>query len=85
MRPPEWVDAQYLILLEDGPNPPTAIICKRVTVLAEKSVDPRNASVPRVLQILECQTTILRIGFLALKGILRPNSLRINKFTLPGL
>ena len=53
MSPPEWVDAQYLILLEDGPNSPTTIIRERVTVLAEKSVDTGNASVPRIFEILE--------------------------------
>mmetsp|Transcript_39127 Transcript_39127/g.70495 ORF Transcript_39127/g.70495 Transcript_39127/m.70495 type:complete len:457 (+) Transcript_39127:2263-3633(+) len=83
--PPEGVHTKNLVLLEDGPDTPTPIVGQGVPVLAEEGIDTRNTTIPRILQILERQSSILRIGLLALQCILCPHTLRVHKLTLPGL
>lgn len=45
----------YLVLLEIRPDPPALVVGKGMPVLLEEGVDARNASIPRVLQILQRQ------------------------------
>lgn len=51
----------------------------------EEGVDPRDSSVPRVLQVFKGQATVLCIRVLTLKSILGPDALRVNKLSLPRL
>ena len=53
MSPPEGIDAKDLVLFEDGPNSPASIVGKSVPILAKEGVDTRNASVPRIFEILQ--------------------------------
>lgn len=54
-------------------------------VLLEQGVDPWDAAVPRVLQVLQRQTPVLGIGLLTLQPVLRPHSLAVDELTLPRL
>ena len=49
----------------------------------EECVDARNAAVPGILQVLECEAAVLRIGLLALERILSPHALRVDELGLP--
>ena len=73
----------YLVRFEFSPDPPALVISQRMSVLLKESVNPRNASVPRILQVLQSQSSVLCIGLLSLQSILCPNSLRVNEFTVP--
>lgn len=54
-------------------------------ILLEERIDTWNASVPTVLQILQCESSVLRIGFLSFQSILSPHTLRIYELWLPRL
>ena len=56
-----------------------------MSVLLEQRIDTWNASVPTVLQILQCESPVLCIGFLSLQCILSPHTLRVNELRLPWL
>jgi hypothetical protein len=64
---------------------PAFVISQSKSVLLEKGIYSGNTMVPRLLQIIKCQPSILRLRFLSFQRIFRPNSLRINKLALPGL
>ena len=54
-------------------------------ILLEQGVDPRNSSIPRVLEVFQRQSPILSVGLLALQRVLRPHPLTIDELALPGL
>lgn len=56
-----------------------------MSVLLEQRIDSRNTPVPTVLQILQCESPVLRIGLLSLQSILSPHTLRVNELRLPWL
>mmetsp|Transcript_8069 Transcript_8069/g.26443 ORF Transcript_8069/g.26443 Transcript_8069/m.26443 type:complete len:279 (-) Transcript_8069:3543-4379(-) len=85
MGPPERVLAQDLVLLEVRAHAPALVVGQRVPVLLEERVYPRDAAVPRVLQVLQRQPAVLRVGLLALQGVLRPDALRVDELALPRL
>ncbi len=60
-------------------------ICSRVMIFLEQRVDSRNTTIPAVFEVFQGQTTVLRIGFLSLHGVLRPNTSRVEEFHLPRL
>lgn len=51
----------------------------------ETDVDTRNTTVPRVLEILESKTTVLRVRLLTLEGVLGPNTGGVEELGLPRL
>jgi len=73
--PPEWILFQDLILLEFRSNSPPLIIRQSMSVLLKQRIDTRYASVPTVLQILQCESPVLCIGLLSLQCILSPHTL----------
>lgn len=75
----------YLVLFEVGPDPPPLVICQCVSVLLEESVDAGNPSVPGVLQVLKCQSSVLSEGLLSLEPVLRPHTLGVDELALPWL
>merc|ERR1719318_1929485 len=85
MGPPEWVLFQHLVSLKLCPHSPSLVICKGVSVLLEQGVDPGDAPVPAVLQVLQCEPPVLCGCFLPLESILSPHSLAVNELSLPGL
>ena len=85
MRPPERVHPQHRLLLEHGLHTPSPVVGKRVPILAEERVDSWHAPIPQVLQILQCELLVLRVGLLLLERVLGPDPLRVDKLTLPGL
>jgi hypothetical protein len=85
MGPPKGVHSALLIHLEFSSKPPTTIVRQRVAIFAEKSIDARDTSVPRIFKIFQCQAAILSIGLLSLERILSPNTLGVNKLALPWL
>mmetsp|Transcript_13888 Transcript_13888/g.19295 ORF Transcript_13888/g.19295 Transcript_13888/m.19295 type:complete len:371 (-) Transcript_13888:1044-2156(-) len=54
-----------------------------MSILLEESVDTRNTTVPRVFQVFQGKSSVLSGGFLSLKCVLSPDTLRVNKFLLP--
>ena len=62
VRPPEGVDAGLLELLELLADAPALVVGQRVAVLLEQRVDARDAAVPAVLQVLQRQAPVLRLG-----------------------
>ena len=85
MGPPEGILLQDLVLLEVLSNPPALIISKRQPILLEKSINSWNASVPRVLKVLQRQPPVLLLSLLPLESILSPDSLTIDELALPRL
>lgn len=85
VRPPEGILLQDLIGLKLCPHSPSLVIREGVTIFLEEGVDPRDSSVPRVLQVFKGQATVLCIRVLTLKSILGPDALRVNKLSLPRL
>lgn len=51
----------------------------------EQGVDARDAPVPAVLQVLQRQPPVLRLGLLPLQVVLAPHALAVRKLALPGL
>ena len=85
VRPPERVLAHDLVLLEVGAHAPALVVRERVPVLLEERVDARDAAVPRVLEVLERQAPVLRVGLLPLERVLGPDALRVDELALPRL
>mmetsp|Transcript_29770 Transcript_29770/g.62393 ORF Transcript_29770/g.62393 Transcript_29770/m.62393 type:complete len:346 (-) Transcript_29770:4155-5192(-) len=85
MSPPERIGPEHLILLPVRAEAPALVVGERVPVLLEERVDPRDAAVPRILQILKRQTAILCVCLLAFQRVLSPNTLRIQELRLPRL
>jgi hypothetical protein len=85
MTPPKRVLLQNLVLLEVLSDTPALIVCKRESVFLEQCVYARDATVPAIFKIIQCETTILSKSFLSLEGILGPNSLGVDKLRLPTL
>lgn len=56
-----------------------------MSVLLEQCIDTWNASVPTVLQILQCESPVLCIGLLTLQCILSPHTLWVYELRLPWL
>jgi hypothetical protein len=50
----------------------------------EERVDARDASIPRVLEVFEGKTPVLRVRLLSLERILGPHALRVHELGLPG-
>ena len=75
----------HLVLFEVGTNPPAFVVGEGMSVLLKEGVNAGNATVPGVLQIFQCQTSVLSIGLLALESVLCPHTLAVNKLTLPWL
>jgi hypothetical protein len=51
MSPPEGVLLEYLVLLEVLSHSPALIVGQCKSILLEKSVDPRDSSIPRVFEV----------------------------------
>jgi hypothetical protein len=83
-RPEEGVVARTLVLLPLGTDSPSLVVRERVSVLLEERVDARDSSIPRVLEILERETTVLRVGLLALEGVLGPDTGGVEELCLPS-
>lgn len=77
--------SSYLVLFEVSTYSPSLIIGQCVPVFLEQGIDPRDATVPRVLQVLQSQPPVLGIGFLPLQPVLCPHPLAVNELTLPWL
>jgi len=75
----------YLILFEFCSNSPPLIIGQSMSVLLKQRIDTRNAPVPTVLQILQCESPVLCIGLLSLQCILSPHTLWVYELRLPWL
>jgi hypothetical protein len=73
VRPPKRIVAQVLVLLKVSPHTPPLVVRQRVSVLLEQRVDTRDTAVPRVLEILERQPTVLRLRLLTLERVLGPH------------
>ena len=56
-----------------------------MSVFLEEGVDPRDPPVPRVLQVLQREPSVLSCGLLPLQSILSPHSLAVDELTLPWL
>ena len=85
MRPPKRILLQHLVGLALRPRTPALVVGKRVPVLLEQRVDPRNAPVPRILQVLQRQPPVLGIRLLPLQRVLCPDALRVDEIGLPRL
>mmetsp|Transcript_67280 Transcript_67280/g.140139 ORF Transcript_67280/g.140139 Transcript_67280/m.140139 type:complete len:747 (+) Transcript_67280:1153-3393(+) len=85
VRPPERIRAHELVLLPIRPDAPPLVVRQGVPILLEQRVDPWNPTIPRILQILERQPSVLRVCLLPLQRILRPHTLRVEKLALPRL
>mmetsp|Transcript_4453 Transcript_4453/g.3945 ORF Transcript_4453/g.3945 Transcript_4453/m.3945 type:complete len:530 (-) Transcript_4453:1161-2750(-) len=85
VRPPEGVGLHKLVLLPVGADTPAFVVCQCVPILLEERIDTRDATIPRILEIFECETPVLRVGLLALERILGPHTLGVEKLTLPRL
>ena len=75
----------HLVLLEVGTDPPAFVVGEGMSVLLEEGIDAGDATVPRVLQVFQCQAAVLRIGLLTLESVFCPHTLAVNKLTLPRL
>ena len=53
MGPPEGVLLQDLVGLELGPHAPALVVGQGVPVLLEQGVDPGDAAIPRILEVLQ--------------------------------
>lgn len=84
-RPPERVVLEELVLLPVDPDSPSLVIRERVSVLLEERVDSGDSSIPRVLEILEREPSVLSGGLLPLHRVLAPDPSRVLEFRLPGL
>eukprot|EP00964_Phaeocystis_antarctica_P078146 scaffold48598_cov65-Phaeocystis_antarctica.AAC.1 len=85
VRPPEGVLPHDLELLELRAHAPALVVGQRVPVLLEEGVDARDAAVPAVLEVLERQPPVLRVGLLPLERVLGPDALRVDELALPRL
>ena len=83
MSPPKWVLLENLKLFEILSNTPTLIIRQRQSILLEQCIDTRYTMIPTILQIIQCQSTILSLSLSSFQSILSPNTLRIFELTLP--
>lgn len=83
MRPPEGILLEYLILLEILSDSPALVISECQTILLEEGINSGDASVPRVLQVIKSQSSILSSCLLSLECIFSPHTLRIQEFRLP--
>ena len=75
----------HLVLLEVSTNPPAFVVGEGMSVLLEEGVDTGDATVPRVLQVFQCQAAVLGIGLLTLESVFCPHTLAVNKLALPRL
>lgn len=80
-----WVVTAHLVLLKVSAHPPALVISQCVPVLLEQCIYTRNTTIPRVLQILKRQSSVLGCSLLPLQPILCPHSLAVNELTLPWL
>ena len=80
MRPPEGVLFKHLVLLEILPYTPSFVIGQSQPVLLKQCVDSWHASVPRVLQVVQRESPVLRLRLFALQGVLRPYALAVDVF-----
>mmetsp|Transcript_3094 Transcript_3094/g.10260 ORF Transcript_3094/g.10260 Transcript_3094/m.10260 type:complete len:228 (-) Transcript_3094:3866-4549(-) len=85
MRPPERVLPEQAVLFEVRPHAPPFVVRERVTIFLEQRVDPRNPAVPRVLEILQRESPVLRLRLLPLQRVFRPHALRVVELRLPRL
>ena len=76
---------KYLELLEFSANAPAFVIGERVPILLKERVDARNAAIPAILEILQCQAPVLRIRLLTLQRVLGPDTLRVDELSFPRL
>mmetsp|Transcript_25456 Transcript_25456/g.58663 ORF Transcript_25456/g.58663 Transcript_25456/m.58663 type:complete len:336 (+) Transcript_25456:2317-3324(+) len=83
--PPERILAVHLILLEVLAHTPALVKGQGVSVLLEQGVDAWNTAVPCILQVLQRETPVLCVGFLALQGVLSPHTLTVDELSLPCL
>ena len=85
VRPPEWILLQDLVLLEVLPDAPALIICQGEPVLLKEGVNPGDSPIPGILQVIQCESSVLCLGLFSLEGILGPHPLGVDVLTLPGL
>ena len=85
MGPPERVLLQDLVLLEVLSHTPSLVVGQCQPIFLEECVYPWHASIPGVLQIIQCQAAILRLSFFPLESVLSPHSLGVDVLALPGL
>mmetsp|Transcript_8139 Transcript_8139/g.19409 ORF Transcript_8139/g.19409 Transcript_8139/m.19409 type:complete len:210 (-) Transcript_8139:3983-4612(-) len=85
VSPPEGVLAHDVVLLEVLTHAPALVEGQGVAILLEERVDSRNTTIPGILQVLQCEASVLRRGLLPLQGVLGPDTLGIDELRLPGL
>eukprot|EP00967_Tisochrysis_lutea_P025531 scaffold29471_cov28-Tisochrysis_lutea.AAC.5 len=56
-----------------------------MAVLLKERVDTRDATIPRVLEVLEREPSVLSVSFLTLERILGPHALRVHELRFPRL
>ena len=72
-----------LVKLELRPSSETLVEREGRAILLEQGVNSGQTTVPRVLQILQGQSSTLLVGFQALLRVLRPHALRVDELRLP--
>jgi hypothetical protein len=81
--PPEGVALHLLVNLELCASSETLIETERASILLEEGVDTWETTVPTVLKILKGETTVLLLSFETLLRVLGPDTLRVDKLSLP--
>ena len=81
--PPERVALHQLIRLEFSTSTESLIEAERTPVFLEQSVDTWKTTVPTILEILKCQSSVLLVRLLSLLRVLGPHSLRIDELSFP--
>ena len=72
-------------MFELGAHAPSLVVSERVAILLEEGVDARDSAIPRILEVLERQTAVLRRRLLTLERVLGPDALRVDELGLPRL
>ena len=73
--PPERGALHQLIDLELGTGAVALVETQRAAILLEQRVDARQPAVPAVLQVLQCQATVLLLRLEALLRVFGPYAL----------
>mmetsp|Transcript_33774 Transcript_33774/g.44564 ORF Transcript_33774/g.44564 Transcript_33774/m.44564 type:complete len:256 (-) Transcript_33774:445-1212(-) len=85
VRPPEGILLQDLILFEVLAHAPALIVGEGEAIFLEERVDARHSAIPRVLQVVQRQSTVLRLRLFPFECVLGPDALAVHVLRLPRL